>query len=134
MSQSAESNSDSLQGMDQRNYWTHIQPTEYAVFVIQAYYLGAKIGFNVTFKPQMVSTLWPPNAILLAVLLLTSWRMWLVDLLGAFLAHLIAELQNSVTMSMALYWFISNSFQALFGAICIRRFTGDRLRFDNSRH
>jgi signal transduction histidine kinase len=134
MSQSPESNSDSFQGMDHRNYWTHIQPAVFAVFVILAYYLGARIGFNLTFKPHLVSTLWPPNAILLAVLLLTSWRMWPVALLGAFLAHLIAELQNGVTMSMALYWFISNSFQALLGAICIRRFVGDRLQFDNSRH
>jgi len=35
-----------------------------------AYYVGAKVGFALTFDPHPVSTLWPPNAILLAALLL----------------------------------------------------------------
>jgi signal transduction histidine kinase len=134
MSLSVERNSDSAQEMNRGSYWAHIQPAGLAVFVVLAYYLGAKIGFNLTFKPHVVSTLWPPNAILLAVLVLTSWRMWPVALLGAFLAHLIVELQKGVPMLMVLCWFISNSFQALLGAILIRRFVGDRLRFDNSRH
>jgi signal transduction histidine kinase len=134
MSLSAERKSDSVQERNHGSYWTHIQPAGLAIFVILAYYLGAKIGFNLTFKPHVVSTLWPPNAILLAVLVLTSWRMWPVTLLGAFLAHLIVELQNGVPMSMVLCWFASNSFQALLGAIFVRRFVGDKLRFDNSRH
>jgi signal transduction histidine kinase len=134
MSLSAERNSDSVQEMNHASYWTHIQPAGFAVFVILAYYLGAKIGFNLTFKPHVVSTLWPPNAILFAVLVLTSWQMWPVALLGAFLAHLIVELQTGVPMQMVLCWFISNSFQAFLGAILIRRLVGDKLRFDSSRH
>jgi signal transduction histidine kinase len=134
MSLSAERNSDSVQEMNHGSYWRHIQPAGFAVFIILAYYLGAKIGFNLTFKPHVVSTLWPPNAILLAVLLLATWRMWPIALLGAFLAHLIVELQNGIPMPMVVCWFISNSFQALLGAICIRRIVGDKLRFDNSRH
>jgi signal transduction histidine kinase len=134
MSLSVERNSDSAQEMNRGSYWAHIHPAGLAVFVVLAYYLGARIGFNLTFKPHVVSTLWPPNAILFAVLVLTSWRMWSVALLGAFLAHLIAELQKGVPMPMVLCWFISNSFQALLGAILIRRFVGDRLRFDSSRH
>jgi signal transduction histidine kinase len=130
----AERNSDSAQERNHRSYWAHIQPAGFAIFVILAYYLGAKIGFNLTFKPHVISTLWPPNAILFAVLILTSWRMWPVALLAAFLAHLIVEVQNGVPMPMALCWFISNSFQALLGAILVRRGVGDRLRFDSSRH
>jgi signal transduction histidine kinase len=134
MSLSAERNSDSVQEKIHGSYWTHIQPAGFAIFVLLAYYLGAKIGFNLTFKPHVVSTLWPPNAILFAVLVLTSWRMWPVALLAAFLAHLIVELQSGLPMPMILCWFISNSFQAFLGAILIRRFIGDKLRFDSSQH
>jgi signal transduction histidine kinase len=134
MSESAESKSDSLQEMNHRNYWTRIQPAGFTVFVILAYYLGAKIGINLTFKPHVVSTLWPPNAILLAVLLLTSWNLWPAALLSAFLAHMIVEVQSGVPVPMALCWFISNSFQALLGAFCIRRIAGERLQFDSIRH
>jgi signal transduction histidine kinase len=134
MSLSAERNGDSVQGMNHGSYWKHIQPAGFVLFVILAYYLGARIGFNLTFKPHVVSTLWPPNAILLAVLLLTSWRMWPVALLAAFLAHLTVELQSGLPMAMVLCWFISNSLQALLGAIGVRHFVGDKLRFDSSRH
>jgi hypothetical protein len=41
-----------------------------ALSVCLAYFLGAKIGFALTFRPHPVSVLWPPNSILLAALLL----------------------------------------------------------------
>ncbi|HKO63343.1 MAG TPA: hypothetical protein VJV03_19420, partial [Pyrinomonadaceae bacterium] len=37
-----------------------------ALLVGISYYVGAKIGFALTFEPHPVSTLWPPNSILLA--------------------------------------------------------------------
>jgi len=51
------------------------------------YYLGAKLGFALTLRPQPVSVLWPPNAILLAALLLTPVRTWWFMLLAVFPAH-----------------------------------------------
>ena len=39
------------------------------LLVALGYYLGTKIGFVLTFQPHPVSTLWPPNSILLAALL-----------------------------------------------------------------
>ncbi len=67
-----------------------------ALSVSLAYYLGAKIGFALTFRPHPVSVLWPPNSILLAALLLTPVRIWWVILLAAFPAHLAAQLQSNV--------------------------------------
>jgi hypothetical protein len=46
-------------------------PVTAAFLVSVAYYLGAKLGFALTLRPQPVSVLWPPNSILLAALLLT---------------------------------------------------------------
>src|SRR5207237_9347368 len=59
-----------------------------ALCVFVGYYLGAKVGFALTFRPHPVSVLWPPNSILLAVLLLTPVRVWWVMLLSRFPASL----------------------------------------------
>jgi integral membrane sensor domain MASE1 len=74
---------------------TRARPTRaglIALGVAVAYYVGAKIGFALTAAPLPVSTLWPPNAILLAALLLAPVRWWPGVLLAAFPAHLAVEL------------------------------------------
>src|ERR1051325_4185911 len=84
--------------------------------VFVGYYLGAKIGFPPTFQPHPISVLWPPNAILVAGLLLTPPRMWWFLVLAAFPAHWAAQLQSHVPPLMILCWFVSNSCEALIGA------------------
>src|SRR5947208_784252 len=96
-----------------------------------AYYLGAIIGFALTFPTHAVSTLWPPNAILLACLLLTPTRKWWLVLLGVFPAHVAVQLQSGVPTLMILCVFVSNSSEALIGAYCIRWLIGSPLKFDN---
>ena len=83
------------------------------------YYLGTKVGFALTFQPHAVSTLWPPNAVLLAALLLTAPRYWWLVLLAAFPAHLLGQIQGSVPTLQVLAWFASNCSEALIGASCI---------------
>lgn len=104
-----------------------------ALLVATAYYLSAKIGFAFTFQPHPISTLWLPNALLLAALLLTPVSSWWVLLAAALPAHLAAELQSGVPLAMVLGWFASNSAEALIGAVCIRRFCALPLRFDSFR-
>ena len=104
-----------------------------ALLVAVAYYVGARIGFAFTFQPHPISTLWPPNSLLLAALLLTPARSWWLLLLAAFPAHLAAELQSGVPAAMVLGWFVSNSSEALIGAACIRVLVAGPLRFDSSR-
>src|SRR5229473_7308108 len=87
-----------------------------ALLVFAAYYLGAKIGFALTFQPHPVSVLWPPNSILVAALLLTPPRIWWFVLLAAFPAHCAAQIQSHVPPLMILCWFVSNSFEAVIGA------------------
>lgn len=96
-----------------------------------AYYLGATVGLALTPRPQPVSTLWPPNAILLAMLLLAPTRAWPIVLVSAFPAHLAVELRAGVPLSMVLCWFVSNCAEALIGAACTRRLVGDGARFDS---
>jgi PAS domain S-box-containing protein len=105
-----------------------------ATLVCVGYFIGAQVGFAFTIHPSPVSTLWPPNSILLAALLLTPRRAWAVMLLAAFPAHLAIQLANNIPPTMILLWFVSNCSQALIGATCIRRLTGGPMRFDDSRH
>ncbi len=120
-----------LQGTEQFN---GLNPTvaSRALLVFIGYYLGARLGFALTFSPHPVSVMWPPNSILMAALLLTPSRSWWFLILAAFPAHLAAEMQSGVPWTMVLSWFISNSCEALIGASATRFLVGlsrfDRLR------
>jgi integral membrane sensor domain MASE1 len=105
-----------------------------AVLVGTAYYVGAKIGFSLTFKTQPVSTLWPPNSILFAALLLSRPRSWWLLLAAAFPAHLLVQMNADIPTAMILCWFVSNCTEALIGASLLRYFTKPQTRFDNTRH
>jgi gliding motility-associated-like protein len=117
-----------------RNQFFNWHVVTIALFVFAGYFLGAKIGFALTFQPHPVSVLWPPNSILLAALLLTPVRIWWVILLAAFPAHLAAQLESGVPPAMILCWFISNSCEALIGAGCVRYLIDRPVRFDRLRN
>ena len=106
-----------------------VHPVLIGLMVGVAYYAGAMIGFALTFPAHSASTLWPPNAILLASLLLVPARRWWLVLLGAFPAHLTVQLQSGVPILMTLCWFISNCSEALIGAFCLRYFIKGPLDF-----
>ena len=101
-------------------------PLAAALVVGAVYYAGAKIGLALTFDPFPLAVLWPPNALLLACLLLAPTRWWWLLIGAAFPAHLLAELQGGVPIVMVLCWFVSNVVEALIGALFVRRFAGPR--------
>jgi two-component system sensor kinase FixL len=98
-----------------------------------AYLLGVWVGIGLTFAPNPVSTLWPPNALVLAALLLTRPRVWPLLIATVFPAHLAAEIFLGVPLDMALCWFVSNIAEALIGAALILRLLGRMPRFDRVR-
>ena len=97
------------------------------------YYLGVRVGFAFTPAESAVSLLWPPNAILLAVLLLLPARSWIWPLLAILPAHLASQLAAGVPLLMAGCWYASNVSEALLGAALIRGILGEALRFDRVR-
>ena len=105
-----------------------------SVLISVAYYLTAKIGFVFSLQPGSVSTLWMPNSILLAGLLLTDRRWWWLVVLVCLPAHISAELESGVPTRMILSWFISNSFQALIAAALINYFLPADIRLDRTKH
>jgi PAS domain S-box-containing protein len=113
-------------------------PSVFACLVIGGltsigYFLAAKLGFALTFQPHPISVMWPPNAVILAILLLTPVRLWWLVFLMMLPAHLAVEAESDVPLPMVLCWFISNSFEAVVGAGAMRYFIGNDLRFDRLR-
>jgi two-component system, LuxR family, sensor kinase FixL len=104
-----------------------------AGIIAVSYWIGVYVGIELTFEPNPVSTLWPPNAILLAGLLITPRARWWILIAAVFPVHLIAETLLGVPLSMALCWFISNTAEALIGAALIFKFTNAQPRFDRVR-
>ena len=90
-----------------------------AALVCLGYFIGTRIGFALTFQPNPISILWPPNSILLAALVLTKPRSWWLLLLAAFPAHLAGQAESGVPGIQIIAWFISNCSEALIGAGCI---------------
>ena len=111
-----------------------LRPALAALLVGCGYYLGAKIGFALTFQPHPVSTLWPPNSILFAALLLSRPRSWWFLFLAAFPAHLLVQLNADIPTAMILCWFVSNCSEALISASILRYLTKSEVRFDNTHH
>jgi two-component system sensor kinase FixL len=104
-----------------------------ALLVGLAYYVGATVGFALTLPNHSVSTLWPPNAIVLAFMLLEPrQRYWLVPL-GAFPAHVAIQMQSGIPLPMILAWFVSNTSEALIGAFFLRRYIQGPVDFSSLR-
>jgi two-component system sensor histidine kinase UhpB len=102
--------------------------------VATAYYLGTLIGFRLTPPPgTTISSIWPPNAILFASLLLVPSRRWWLLLAMVFPAHLLAQLPTGVPLARSVGWFFTNSAEALIGAYCVLAFSKSRAKFFSVR-
>jgi len=104
-----------------------------ALIVALGYYLGARLGFSLTLSPVPVSTLWPPNSILMAGLVLTPRRSWPAILAAVLGAHLAVQFQSGVPTGMVLCWYVSNCTEALLGASLVRHYRGSTSAFDTVR-
>ena len=93
------------------------------------YFFATKLGFAFIFQPYPISVMWPANAVVLSVLLLTPVRIWPLVLLFIFPAHVAAQAESHVPWPMLLSWFISNSFESVLGAALTRMLTGEKLDF-----
>jgi PAS domain S-box-containing protein len=122
-------------GSDRRYLDPRTSPFNFGIAVLigVAYYAGTRIGFLLTPYPDPISTLWPPNAILFAGLLLAQQRIWWLVVLAVLPAHLIIQLQTGVPILTSLGWLISNTGEALIGAFCLRRFSERESLFKSFR-
>ncbi|PYX65008.1 MAG: hypothetical protein DMG78_30045 [Acidobacteria bacterium] len=98
-----------------------------------AVYLGTRVGFALTPNGQPNSAFWPPNAILLAALLLSPRRVWWIFLVAMVPPHFVAQHQAGVPIWTAASWFLTNTTEALIGAFCITRLINPRTVFESVR-
>ena len=101
------------------------------LLVLLGYYVGSQVGFLLTPNGEQIAVFWPPNAILLAALLLTPRRIWWVLILAVFPAHLLIKLRMGIPLVSALSWFVGNVGEALLGAIGVRFFKKDKPLFES---
>ena len=113
--------------------WSGRQTALAALLTAAAYWVGARVGLALTFGATPVATVWPPNAVLLASLLVAPTSVWWILLLAALPVHLVVELSGGVPAPMALSWFVSNGLEALLGAALVRHFLPGRPRLDTVR-
>ena len=97
-------------------------PISLALLAAAGYYAGTKLGFALTPSHEPISGFWPPNAILLAALLLVPYRMWWVLILVVLPVHLLVQAESGVPLATAVGWFIGNMSEAVLGAACMRYF------------
>ena len=98
-----------------------------ALAVSAVYLLGMRIGSALTATGSPISTLWPPNALLMAVLLLSPRRLWPIFLAVLFPVHVLYQRALGVPLDASLGWFVGNTGEALIGAALLRRFETDQL-------
>ena len=89
-----------------------------------SYYFGARLGFELRFPESPHSVLWPPNAILLAALLLMPTRLWWLCLAAVLPAHIAIGLPAGVPWGTLLGLYLTNVSQALLAAALIKRYVG----------
>ena len=105
------------------------------LLVCAAYYAGAIFGITFNVPPAGIATIWPPNAIVLAALLLAPPRVWWVYLLPLLPTHLhvVVNFQGPVPLPVMFSQYTANVIQVVLGAAAVRLVVGARPRFDSLR-
>ena len=98
-------------------------PVLAAAGVAVVYVLATRLGS--VFRPpdSPISTLWPPNAVLMAIFLVAPRRLWLAMILALFPVHVLYQIHLGYPAAASIGWFFSNIGEGLLGAACLLRFT-----------
>jgi len=104
-----------------------------AVATCVGYYLGSLIGFQLTIPPATTSVLWPPNAILTSVLVLTNPRRWPFVLLPVLPVHLLIQHGTGWPIPLILALFVTNCLEAILAAGGMHLLSDTPWRFDSLR-
>ncbi len=103
------------------------------IIVLAAGYLATALGgLAISRQAGNVATLWPPNGMLVAVLLLSSRKRWMDILIAGAIGSVIANLFNGNGAIAASSITLANLAEAVVAAGIIRRQTGRRILFQHS--
>ncbi len=103
------------------------------ILAVAAGYLATALGgLAISRQAGNIATLWPPNGMLVAALLLSAPRRWKDVLIAGAIGSLAANLFNGSTMLAASSITVANLVEALVAASIIRWQTGRRVLFQHS--
>ena len=111
---------------------TRVPTVLLAAAVGVGYFATALGGLAVSRQAGNIATLWPPNGMLVAALLLASRQRWTVLLVAGAIGSLAANLFNGNTLISSGSITIANVVEALIAATIIRRLTAQRILFQRS--
>jgi len=98
-----------------------------------AYFIAAEVGQALAFPSAPVSVFWAPNAILMAVLLVSPREHWWRYLLGVLPFHLFAQLTDFTLLRVMIQYF-ANAGLAGLGALAVVSVSPAPHRFDRVRN
>lgn len=87
-----------------------------ALMAAAGYYVASLVGFQLRLAPATTSVLWPPNATLAAILMLTAPRRWPVILLSVLPVHLFIQMHTDFPISLIVALFVTNCSEAVIAA------------------
>ncbi len=80
------------------------------------YYVATLVGLHLRLPPATTSVMWPPNAVLASILILTPPRRWAVVLLCALPVHIYLQLPTGWPLPLILALYLTNCLEALLAA------------------
>src|SRR5262249_54713163 len=101
-------------------HFVSIRSVAVAILVSAVYLFGMKIGSALTAAGSPISTIWPPNALLMAALLVSPLRYWPLFLAVLLPAHVLFQMRLGIPLGASLGWFVGNTGEALLGAALVR--------------
>jgi signal transduction histidine kinase len=99
-------------------------------FLSLLYYVLVVVSMRLRFSTSGLSLLWPSNALLVAILVLTPKRRWWVYLLSVIPAHIAALSPYHLGPSWLAYQIAFNSIEAIACAVILQRFRSSILYFE----
>jgi len=104
-----------------------------ALVACAAYYAGSLIGLQLRLPGATTSIMWPPNAILTSVLILTPPRHWLLVLACVLPVHVLIQLPTEWPLPLIGLLFVTNTSEALIAAGGLTLLSETPWRFDTVR-
>jgi len=123
---------------DDRTPWPSSarQPLTLAIIALAAcaaYYAASVIGLQLRFAGATTSVLWPPNAVLTSVLLITPPRRWLLLLACVLPVHVLIQYPTGWPLPLIFTLFLTNCLEALIAAGGLYLLSDAPWRFDTVR-
>ena len=102
-------------------------------FVAILSYLAARVGGTLVIRPEMMWPVWPGNAVLVAVLLLTKRKRWPVLLVAGLVGFTLYDLQQALPIRAIILLVVADSIEILVAALGISYMLGGAPRLNGVR-